>query len=379
VVGVSVFAVCWDRQSEPSQFPDRAVSRRGPAAASRFGPKCPGMGRKQALNRRNVVAFLTPAHGVRRAYSVHTLRSFAPFFLRKSIMPNPLEVRFVSLNMTPEIGSNDCLVAVRIVPDGRDGSEVYGRTLKAGEVDPEIPVIFDPDAGEELHLRPGSVQITIQDVDRMAKSGPDGYATITNTVWTWLSIGAPTAPTLFRFLLSASRRLDTAHSLYTQVELALGSLSGSYPHQREQAFAALGFSELLCVALGRAIEMFQQIPTKFSVDLQLPATINGKARALREIRNAFEHIEDRALGKVRGKTDADALSIFDQRDLFSRGVLTYASHSLSLHSEVLPMLVHARRTAFETAVQVSGPAVILNAGLAWPAVRRGIVGCKFAE
>jgi len=172
-------------------------------------------------------------------------------FLKRSIMPNPIEVRFVSMNMTPEIGSNDWLVAVRIVPDGRDGPKVYGRTLKAGEVDPDVPVIFDPDAGEELHFRPGSVQITIQDVDRMAKSGPDGYATISNTVWTWLSVGAPPAPTLFRFLLSASRRLDTAHSLYTQVELALGSFSGPHAHQREQAFAALGFCELLCVALGR--------------------------------------------------------------------------------------------------------------------------------
>jgi len=120
--------------------------------------------------------------------------------------------------------------------------------------------------------------------------------------------------------------------------------------------------------------MLQQIPTKFSVDLQLPATITRKALALREIRNAFEHIEDRALGKVRGKTDADALSIFDQRDLFTRGVLTYASHSLALRSEVLPMLVHARRAAFETAVQVSGPACVLNVGLAWSAAHCGIVG-----
>jgi hypothetical protein len=282
-------------------------------------------------------------------------------------MPNPIEVRFVGMNMTPEIGSNDCLFAVRIVPDGRDGSKVYGRPLKAGEVDPEIPVIFDPDAGEEFHLRPGSVQITIQDVDRVAKSGPDGYTTITNTVWTWLSVGAPTAPTLFRFLLSASRRLDTAHSLYTLVEGALGSFSGPHPHQREQAFAALGFSELLCVALGRAVDMLQKIPTEFSVDLQLPATITGKALALREIRNAFEHIEDRALGKVRGKTNDDALSIFDQRDLITRGVLTYASHSLALRSEILPMLVDARRAAFETAVQVSGPVRVLNVNLAWAA------------
>ena len=163
-----------------------------------------------------------------------------------------------------------------------------------------------------------------------------------------------------RFLLSASRRLDTAHSLYTYVDAALGSISGSYPHQREQIFAALGISELLCVGLGRAVDMLQQIPTRFSVNLQVPATITAKALALREIRNAFEHIEDRALGNVRGKPDADALSIFDQTELLTRGVLKYATHSLALRSEVLPMLLDARRAAFETVGQVAGPAKELN-------------------
>lgn len=275
-------------------------------------------------------------------------------------MPNPVEVRFLSVNATPEVGANDWLVAVRVVPAGRDGTKVYGRTLKPGEVDPGVPVTFDPNAGEELHFRPGSVQISIQDVDRMAKPGPDGYATISNTVWTWFNVGTPIAPALFRFLLAASRRLDTAHSLYMQVEAALGSISGPYPNQREQAFAALGLSEVLCVALSRAVNMLQRIPIQFSVNLQLPATITGKALALREIRDAFEHIEERALGNVHRKPDADALSIFDQTDLLTHGVLTYGSHSLALRSEVLPMFVHARRAAFETAVQVAGPAIVLN-------------------
>lgn len=275
-------------------------------------------------------------------------------------MPNPVDVQFISMNLTPDVGANNSLVAVQVVPAGRDGTKVYGRTLKPGEVDLGTPVTYDPDAGEKLHFGPGSVQITIQDVDRMAKPGPDGYATISNTVWTWFNVGTPTDPALFRYLLSASRRLDTAHSLYTYVESALGSFSGPYPHQREQAFAALGLSELLCVGLGRAVDMLQKIPTKFSVNLQLPATITAKALALREIRNAFEHIEDRALGTVFGEPDANALSIFDQTDLLTRGVLKYATHSLALRSEVLPMLLDARRATFETVGQVAGPAIELK-------------------
>jgi hypothetical protein len=106
--------------------------------------------------------------------------------------------------------------------------------------------------------------------------------------------------------------------------------------------------------------MLQKIPAQFSINLPLPATITAKALALRDIRNAFEHVEERALGNVWGKPDADALSIFDQTDLLTRGVLTYASHRLDLRSEVLPMLLDARRAAFETAVQVAGPAYVLN-------------------
>jgi hypothetical protein len=202
-------------------------------------------------------------------------------------MPIPVEVRFLSTNVTPEVGANDGLVAVRVVPAGRDGTKVYGRTLKSGEIDPGVPVTYDPYAGEELHFRPGSIQITIQDIDRMTKPGPDGCATISNTMWTWLIVGGPTSLTLFRFLLAASRRLDTAHSLYTQVEAALGSISGPYPNQREQTFAALGLSEVLCVALSRAVNILKRISTQFSVNLQLPPTITGKALALQEIRNGI--------------------------------------------------------------------------------------------
>ena len=51
---------------------------------------------------------------------------------------NPVEIRFLSTNVTPEVGANDGLVAVRVIPAGRDGTKVYGRTLKPGEVDPGV-------------------------------------------------------------------------------------------------------------------------------------------------------------------------------------------------------------------------------------------------
>ncbi|TPV97332.1 MAG: hypothetical protein USCAAHI_03231 [Beijerinckiaceae bacterium] len=58
-------------------------------------------------------------------------------------MPNPVEVRFLSVNVTPDVGANDSLVAVRVVPAGRDGTKVYGRTLKPGEVDLVYKFLLD--------------------------------------------------------------------------------------------------------------------------------------------------------------------------------------------------------------------------------------------
>src|SRR5262249_31478737 len=141
-------------------------------------------------------------------------------------------------------------------------------------------------------------------------------------------------PAFFRYLLAAARRLDTAHSLCRDVLAGLTDRNESFIPARHRLFAAIGRAETMCVALGRAIDMLAQVPSKFSVPLPLPASISDVSPALRAIRNAFEHIKDRAFGNVFGKPHPDALSIFDQRDLISRGVLRYASHSLDLQQEV---------------------------------------------
>jgi hypothetical protein len=41
-------------------------------------------------------------------------------------MTGPVEVRFFSMNLTPDAGANDSLVDVRVVPAGREGTKVKG-------------------------------------------------------------------------------------------------------------------------------------------------------------------------------------------------------------------------------------------------------------
>jgi hypothetical protein len=284
---------------------------------------------------------------------------------------NPHLIRYLGVNLTPNVGANDALIGVRVVPAGRDGHRVFGRTLHPGEHDSGEAVAFYPYRGEELHFPSGSIQISLRDLERGNEPGPDGYAPVSNTLWTWLTFGAPPDPAFFRFLLAAARRLDTAHALCSDVLAALTEQNEPFIKARRRLFAALGLAETMCVALGRAIDMLGRVPSHFSVSVSLPPSVSGLLPALREIRNAFEHIEDRALGNVHGRPHADALSIFDQRDLISRGVLRYGAHSLDLQGEVLPMLVQARRLVLDAAIETAGAARTLNTSIGFPSAPPG--------
>jgi hypothetical protein len=153
------------------------------------------------------------------------------------------------------VGPDDALVTVRIAPNGRDGNIVFARILRPDEDDDGIALVINPAAGERLQLRPQSIQISIRDVDRYAKSEPDGYAPITNTIWSWLIIGNPTSPERFRYLLVAGRRLDGTHALLIQVSSIMAGLSGGFIGRRERLFRAFSIAEILTVALVRRIDL----------------------------------------------------------------------------------------------------------------------------
>ena len=275
----------------------------------------------------------------------------------------PHSISHIGVCLTPNVGANDALIGVRVVPAGRQGKAILGRTLAEGEKDTGEPIRFYPYAGESVHFPPGSVQIRLQDINRSSKPGADGYAPVSNTIWTWLTFGAPPDPNLFRFLFAAARRLDAAHALCLDVLAVLTEHPEPFIVARNRLFGALGRAELMSVALGRALDMLQTLPGRFSLQIPIPGIVVRISPALREIRNAFEHIEDRAVGNVRGKPHADALSIFDQRRLISSGILTYSSHALDLRREVLPALIESRRFVIDVAVTMAGAARTLNVPL----------------
>jgi hypothetical protein len=271
-------------------------------------------------------------------------------------MPEPLAITHVGICVGEVVGAPDAVVRTRVVPDGREGRVIFARTLAAGEPDQGKAVIVDPEQGEELHLRPGTIEVTLDDVDRQAEPDANGYAPVTGTVWTWLAfIAPPNDPAYLRYVLAAARRLDTAYNLFTTIDERMATEAASFQQERDRDLSVLGFAELMCVALGRAIDMLIGIESRFELHVALGQTITDRAPVLREIRNAFEHIEDRALGQVRGRAHADAISVFDQSALLSEGRLSYAGQSLSLRGDILLLLVSARRGILDAVAAAAVP------------------------
>ena len=76
--------------------------------------------------------------------------------------------------------------------------------------------------------------------------------------------------------------------------------------------------------------MIRYLPSKFGVTTPVPRALIQFWEATETIRNAFEHIDERAFGKARKENMQDAMTIFDQSDFVASGKLSYAGHTLDL-------------------------------------------------
>ena len=271
---------------------------------------------------------------------------------------------WVSINLGPQVGGNDAVVGVRVVQDRVDCNVVYGRTLEIGEQDVGQGITVN--VGQRLVIE--SVKVTLNDVERYAQAHPDGYTLIANTVWAWVHIPPSQGDAFFNYMFAAARRLDQAHALWIH---ALNGLSVSpdepFIHARARIFEALGRTESMCNALSRAIAMVNDAPSKLGVGTPVPDGLTNIQGALTAIRDAFEHINERAMGKARSESQAEALSIFDQRDLATKGVVTYAGYTLNLQTEILPTLLTARKFICD-AITEAGSAKTMNIPLVYEAV-----------
>ena len=274
-------------------------------------------------------------------------------------------ISHMSLNLGPQVGEDDAIVRVRVVPIGSDGHTVYARTLNFGEADNGEFITVEP--GDTLIFPAGTMKVTIADVDRYSEQTPDGYAPVANTVWSWLAI-PPRAPllTVHNYMLAAARRLDIAHvhCMGALSGLAACSSQASFLKTRAVMFEALGHAESMCIALSRAVRMLRQAKGKVSVKIAVPVAVDTVESRVRSIRDAFEHIDERAEGKAMREGPADAMSVFDQNDFFTSGILRYAERSLDIAGEAVPAMVASRQFIID-AVSAEGPTKTLQKEMKW--------------
>ena len=82
---------------------------------------------------------------------------------------------------------------------------------------------------------------------------------------------------------------------------------------------------------------------KYCPELRVPDSIVKTREAVLEMRNAFEHIDERAQANIGGgKFDTDALTIFNQPDFVQDSILRYMDHELNFESDVILALVDCR-------------------------------------
>lgn len=89
--------------------------------------------------------------------------------------------------------------------------------------------------------------------------------------------------------------------------------------------------------------------------LKKPEIIKKTSKSVKAIRNAFEHIEDRAVGRItrRKKSDDKAFDIFTQPDFMSKSIIRYDKHEINFETDVLEALIECRETIIESLIMKS--------------------------
>lgn len=234
------------------------------------------------------------------------------------------------------------LYSGRIVPIRREGDIVYARILQRGEEDTGEAIHLEK--GDRLVFPAGEFTFDSRDIDEHYNpKGVGGFRPVANTVWSLHQI-VPERLGFFLFFFALARRTDAAHALWAlAIKARDKARSERGIPQRLAHFNALAAAEVAVVALGRCYRMVNALVERHCPELRVPGSVANTQEAVLEMRNAFEHIDERAEGKVGGgRLTADALTIFDQPDFVRSSILRYKDHRLDFDTDVIAALVDCR-------------------------------------
>ena len=237
-------------------------------------------------------------------------------------------------------GGSNFLYAARLVEMKREGNTVYARTMRRGEEDTGKGIHFD--SGRRLVIPKGEMVIDCRDVDEYHNPvGLGDYRPIANTS----GHGA------------SSRRSDWTSS-FSSSRLHGGQmprirfgrpLSGhATRHAKDRAAYRLGKRTSRRWRRQRCLSspwdrMVERLVKEFCPGLSVPDGVAETRDAVKAMRDAFEHIDERAEGKVKiNELHPEALTIFNQPDFVASSMLRYRQDQLNFESQVIRALVDCR-------------------------------------
>lgn len=265
------------------------------------------------------------------------------------VMTTPIAA--VGLCASGEVGVNDVMFSLRVVPDGRAEGVVYGRTLRFGEPDDGRRVHARP--GESFTLAKGSLTVELDAIDgfyrQVDSERPEG--SLATALRVWFGIGTHHRAETRMLTTAAAYRLDAAQHLLRRGERIRDSLQVEGDLSGAQVVAKV--DELIhlvqegIVALARCISLIERGVETSTFAIPFPAEIESHKDVIKDVRDAYEHIDERAFGRVgiRGFPDERALMIFEHDRLVRSGVIEYLDHRLVLSE--LPTVLEACRTAIK--------------------------------
>ena len=271
-----------------------------------------------------------------------------------------------SENLSDEARTGGLLYSgeIMVTPDSEE-ENVFWFSFRRPWEEGQRGDVFLP-AGSEIRIQEDEMLHYLNDLDAQHNPpGRGGYRRIAHVVWIWgrtvlthstLSRETTGSAAIgWRLAVSLARCTDAAYAGWDSTMQFLEEADEDFVWQL-RTYQALAMAEMTVIALHRSFRVLDRL-AHYNM-ISPPPAVSGISTAVRHIRNAFEHIEERAAGTVQRRECETALTIFDQPDFLTSGTIQYGDHSLNLNSQVPDSLLACREFVREALENMAPDCVV---------------------
>jgi hypothetical protein len=171
----------------------------------------------------------------------------------------------------------------------------------------------------------------------------DGYRPVSDALWVWARILGFPPQDQFRLVMVAGRRLDSGHRQIERVRAGLKAMPAlGSPAGRTAVHDIVGDADLAVIAIDKALDIVSCLYGRFGVRASLPAIVATHRPLIASLRDHHAHIDERAVGRIRGRPHPDAEKAFEAAMLIRDRVLTDGTDALSIDADMTELLIATR-------------------------------------